>query len=81
MAETTKQANKTPTNNHTLNFLSNKFILVILQVSLVKISEMVERGGGKECELLSVGDSMSRLEEVLDNEEFPFSFEIIQLIL
>ena len=28
-----------------------------------------------------MGDSMSRAEEVLDNEKFSFSLEIIQLIL
>jgi|SaaInlStandDraft_3_1057020.scaffolds.fasta_scaffold358737_1 hypothetical protein len=30
-----------------------------------------------EWELVNVGDSMSRSEEVLDKEEFSFSFEII----
>ena len=34
-----------------------------------------------EWELVNVGDSMSRSEEVLDKEDFSFSFEIIQLIL
>jgi len=34
-----------------------------------------------EWELVNVGDSMRRAEEVLDNEEFSFSFEIIQLIM
>ena len=34
-----------------------------------------------EWELVNVGDSMSRAEEVLDNEKFSFSLEIIQLIL
>ena len=34
-----------------------------------------------ECELVNVSDSISRTEEVLDNEEFTISFEIIQLIL
>jgi len=34
-----------------------------------------------EWELVNVGDSMSRAEEVLGNEKFPFSLEIIQLIL
>ena len=34
-----------------------------------------------ECELVNVSDSISRTEEVLDKEEFSFSFEIIQLIL
>jgi hypothetical protein len=32
-------------------------------------------------ELVNVGDSMSKTQEVLDKEEFPFSFEINQLIL
>ena len=34
-----------------------------------------------EWELVNVGDSMSRAEEVLDKEKFSFSLEIIQLIL
>ena len=34
-----------------------------------------------EWELVNVGDSMSRSEEVLDKEEFPSSLKIIQLIL
>ena len=34
-----------------------------------------------EWELVNVGDSRSRAEEVLDNEKVSFSLEIIQLIL